>query len=316
MRAVMGRPFVDATGGSLQALPFIPELEAASSSSAPSWKGDSSAETQTSTAGNATTDRGLGEEWTRRALAEHASVASFSAFSVALMSNGAPAGLVADALGAGLDEVRHARASFDVASRLTGGEVGPGPLPGSRLEFGRDLRALALAVAREGCVDETLSAFAAAAEVKHIGEVLDGKVRDTPYANIDRGLLAFIRDELVTIAMDESNHSALAWRTLNWACSVDSNVCDDVHNDIFDEKILEKRLNQRAHDSFGEMPWALHHMRKEWKKIFKAHQLFITGLESSSICENERSREDHSGQPLLLTVTENIIQQVLDGWGN
>ena len=152
----------------------------------------------------------LGEEWIQRALGEHSSIASFSAFSIALMSNGAPVGLVSDALKAGLNEVRHARTSFDIASKLTGREIGPGPFPISKFEFGHDLKALALAVAREGCVDETLSTFAAAVEVEHITEVLDKAVQDTPYANIDHDLLALIRKELVSITMDESNHSALA----------------------------------------------------------------------------------------------------------
>merc|ERR1712157_251916 len=140
---------------------------------------------------NNATNRGrvlLGEEWMQRALGEHASIASFSAFSIALMSNSAPACLVEDALRAGLDEVRHARTSFDIASKLTGSELGPGPLPESKFELGLDLKALALAVAREGCVDETLSAFAAAVEIEHINEVLDGETQDSPYANIDLGV--------------------------------------------------------------------------------------------------------------------------------
>jgi hypothetical protein len=89
------------------------------------------------------------------------------------MTNQAPSNLVNDALIAGLDEVCHAKTSFEIASMLTGREVRPGPLPVSSHEFHGDLRALVLAIAREGCVDETLSVFAATFKVEHITEVLD-----------------------------------------------------------------------------------------------------------------------------------------------
>jgi len=312
LQAVAGRPFVDATGGSLQAIPWVPDDEAESMISALSWTGEALMETHASSISNATS-RGrflLGEDWIQRALGEHASVASFSAFSIALMSNQAPSDLVEDALKAGLDEVRHSRISFDIASKLTGKEVGPGPLPESKLEFGQDLKALALAVAREGCVDETLSTFAAAVEVKHITDVLNEGVQDTPYSSIDRDLLAFIRNALVTIAMDESNHSALAWRTLNWVCSVDRNVCDAVYMDVFEESNLEMRFKQRAASLFGETSSVLHSMRGEWKKIFKAHQGKPV---PESICNDDdmvHVGEDQSGQPLLTSVTESVLRQV------
>jgi hypothetical protein len=83
----------------------------------------------------------LVEDWTQRALGEHSSVASFSVFSIALMTNQAPSDLVNDALNAGLDEVRHAKTSFEIASVLAGRDVRPGPLPPSSHEFHGDLRA-------------------------------------------------------------------------------------------------------------------------------------------------------------------------------
>jgi len=315
-RPVAGRPFVDAKGGSLHAMPWVPDDEDNSMVSALSWTGEDSVKTQISRVNNATNHGRvlLGEEWIQRALGEHASIASFSAFSIALMSNGAPAALINDALKAGLDEVRHARTSFDIASKLTAREIGPGPLPESKLEFGQDLKTLALAVAREGCLDETLSAFAAAVEVAHINEVLDNEVQDSPYSNIDRDLLGSIKNELVTIAIDESNHSALAWRTLSWVCSVDLNVCDEVNMDVFEESNLTMRFNQHADSSFGETSRVLHSMKEEWNKILTAHQLGKSGLKGESTCEDEDTvnvGEDDAGKALLTTVTENIIRQVL-----
>jgi hypothetical protein len=44
----------------------------------------------------------LGEEWKNRAEGEHASIASFAAFTIALMSNQAPPALIQDALSAAL----------------------------------------------------------------------------------------------------------------------------------------------------------------------------------------------------------------------
>ena len=104
-------------------------------------------------------------EWKLRALGEHASIPAFAAFTIALMSNNAPQDLVQDALTAAMDEVRHAQTSFEVASLLLGETVEPGPLASSKHEFGQDLKALAIAAAKEGCVEETLSSLAAAYEV-------------------------------------------------------------------------------------------------------------------------------------------------------
>lgn len=270
LKAVVGRPFVDTTGGSLQAAPWVASSTDECASSALSW----SSETEVQAALNTTPGGrlGLGEDWTRRALGEHASVASFSAFSIALMTNQAPSDLVNDALRAGLDEVRHAKISFEIASKLVGKEVGPGPLPASKLEFGQDLKALALAVAKEGCVDETLSAFVAALEADHIADLMKkGSGLSSPYAGMDDDLLDYIRKELITIAKDESNHSALAWRTLNWVCSVDSKICDAVHKEVFEETSLETRLSRRADTTFGDKHFNLQHMRNEWAKIFEAH---------------------------------------------
>ena len=59
--------------------------------------------------------RARGRAWTADALLEHASVASFSRLSLALLAVGAPADLVALAHRAALDEIRHARLCFALA---------------------------------------------------------------------------------------------------------------------------------------------------------------------------------------------------------
>ncbi len=310
MRPVVGRPFVDAKGGSLQATPYVVGDES-------SWTGESLGKINVPHRSNTTSHWHylLVEDWTQRALGEHSSVASFSAFSIALMTNQAPSNLVNDALIAGLDEVRHAKTSFEIASVLGGREVRPGPLPPSSHEFRGDLRALALAVAREGCVDETLSAFAAAFEVEHITEVLDKGIKDSLYSNIDHDTLSFIRDELVKIAMDESNHSALAWRTLSWVRTVDPGACDSAYNDVFVESKLEMRFKQRAKGLMGQENSMLHSMRIEWKKIFDAHMLAHSSMDEGLVSEPSCGKKDtdvvnDTAPSLLTSVTDNVLCQL------
>ena len=76
-----------------------------------------------------------------------------SAFTIALMTNQAPSDLVAGALTAGQDEVRHVKTWFEITSILTDRAIDPWPLPHSNHEFHNDLTSLVIAVAREGCVD-------------------------------------------------------------------------------------------------------------------------------------------------------------------
>ena len=116
-------------------------------------------DTHAASAVNETNQHGLREIWMRNALGEHASVASFTAFSIALMMIHTPTNLVKDSLKAALDEVRHAKMSFAIASKLLGNDVTHGLLPPSKHQFNGDLTALAILVAKKGCIEETLSAW-------------------------------------------------------------------------------------------------------------------------------------------------------------
>ena len=58
-----------------------------------------------------------------------------------------------------LDEACHVEMSFEIVSMLTRQEVNAGPLPESTHAFGQDIEALALVVAKEGCVGKTLAAW-------------------------------------------------------------------------------------------------------------------------------------------------------------
>jgi hypothetical protein len=139
----------------------------------------------------------LAEAWTRSALDEHASVASFARFVLELLAVGAPADLVYAAQRAMGDEIEHARLCFGLATAYAGHPVGPGALaPGDAGARG-DLAAIAAAAVREGCVGETLAAFEAAA------------------ARADATDPA-VRAALDVIARDEAEHAALAFRFVAW----------------------------------------------------------------------------------------------------
>ncbi|WP_282423629.1 hypothetical protein [Polyangium sp. 15x6] len=141
----------------------------------------------------------LARRWAERGRNEHASVASFARFSMALMALGAPPALVEAAHRAALDEVRHARLAMSLASAYGGEPLGFGPLAvdGAFEDLG-SLTAATLATVVEGCVGETLAAIEAAAAAKEAG----------PRA---------VRLALLEIAEDEMRHAELGWAFVRWA---------------------------------------------------------------------------------------------------
>jgi hypothetical protein len=140
----------------------------------------------------------LAARWAASARAEHASIASFAQFAGRLQALGAPASLVAGALSAAGDEVRHAEFTLALADRLGASVLEFGPL---------DTRGAAkpdpsfadtlLACVREGCVGETLAALELGTVAQHCE---------------DPELAAGLR----AIADDEARHAGLAWRVVQW----------------------------------------------------------------------------------------------------
>ncbi len=171
------------------------ELRLAPVTSRTDWAAAIELEPSTLTASTRST---LAAAWVHSARAEHASVASFARFALELMALGAPADLVRDAQAAMGDEIEHAELCFGIARALSGDDVGPGPLSLAGVKFGAiDPVAVAVATVVEGCVNETLAAALALAE------------------------LAAARDEdvvraLSKIAEDETRHAGLAWRAVAW----------------------------------------------------------------------------------------------------
>ena len=141
------------------------------------------------------------EEWARDAAAEHASIAAFSRFSLQLLALGAPADLVEAAHEAALDEARHARDAYALASAFAGKPIGPAPLDvNGALAHVADVTLARLAVEtfEEGCVAETLAA-------------MDAHEKHAKYTD------SAIHEVLARIAADEERHAELAWRTVAWA---------------------------------------------------------------------------------------------------
>jgi hypothetical protein len=142
----------------------------------------------------------LAELWASEGLSEHASVASFTRFTLQLLALAAPAALIEASTRAKLDEVRHAQTCFALASAYAGAPIGPAALDiRGGLDQPFDLTSIALSLAAEGCIAETVSAILIAAAR-------------------DRARDPVLRAALAAIARDEVEHVLLAWEALAWMC--------------------------------------------------------------------------------------------------
>ncbi|WP_434426699.1 ferritin-like domain-containing protein [Nannocystis pusilla] len=139
----------------------------------------------------------IASHWAAVAALEHASVASFAAVTLDLMTLGAPPDLLAEAQRAALDEIEHARFAWSLASLWSGRPLGPGPLALDGLPLRHVLEDIVETLVRDGCVGETLGA----AEAQLGAELAAHPV---------------LAARLADIAGDETRHAALAWRTLRW----------------------------------------------------------------------------------------------------
>jgi hypothetical protein len=140
----------------------------------------------------------LARAWLDDGLQEHASIAAFARFSMAMLAVSAPAELVAGSQRAALDEVRHARACFSLARRYGAPASGPAELRVDDAMAPMSLAELAALTAEEGCVGETLGAI--------LAEEQAARATDLTCAALLR-----------RIARDETRHAELAWRFVAWA---------------------------------------------------------------------------------------------------
>jgi hypothetical protein len=141
----------------------------------------------------------LAKAWEHTAQMEHASIAAFARFALELLSLGAPSELIMRTNSALVDETNHARLAFALASVYRGKPVGPGRLNiDHAMSEGDDVVSIVRRVIREGCVGETVAAIEAGEAATRASDPV-------------------VRKTLETIAVDESAHAELAWRTVKWA---------------------------------------------------------------------------------------------------
>lgn len=131
------------------------------------------------------------------ALMEHASIAAFARFSLQLLSLGAPAQFIEETNQALVDETKHARLAFALASRFGGRNLGPGKLAIDGAMHANTPASILTTTILEGCVGETMAALEARAALQVCQD-------------------AEVRAVLEEIAGDEERHAALAWKVVKW----------------------------------------------------------------------------------------------------
>jgi hypothetical protein len=137
--------------------------------------------------------RTTGEWLATMAELERSAVDAFARMAIELRHHGAPEALVTRAEEARADETRHAGAMARQAERFGGRVRASTPAP----MHARDLEAIAVENAVEGCVRETFGAILAAYQARTATD-------------------AELRRELAIIAADEARHAQLSWDLAAW----------------------------------------------------------------------------------------------------
>ena len=163
----------------------------------------------------------IGRRWLEQAEGEHASVASFARNTLQLLTLGSPSELLVASQQAGIDEINHAKISYDIASANTGLKLAPGPLDVQESLKKLDLMSVIRSIIHEGCVGETLAAVEARVR---------GHGTDDPY----------IKKSLLQITEEETNHAQLAWDTIEWIVGKNPELRTFAENVLDDE--LERKM--------------------------------------------------------------------------
>jgi len=147
---------------------------------------------------NSSSNQDIALAFSNQGEGEHASVASFARHTLQLMTMGAPATLMIGSQKAALDEIKHAKMCYGIAKSFLGAKIQPSTLniDGSVKTMRKS--EIVQSVITEGCIGETLAAVRARLSAHYAKE-----------QNV-KGILE-------EIASDETNHSQLAWNTVQWA---------------------------------------------------------------------------------------------------
>ena len=157
---------------------------------------------------------------------EHASVASFARNTLQLLTLGSPSELLIASQQAGIDEINHAKISYDIASAYTGLNLAPGPLDVQKSLKKLDLMNVIRSIIHEGCVGETLAAVVARVR---------GHGADDPY----------IKKSLLQITEEETNHAQLAWDTIEWVVSKNP-VLRSFAENVLDDELERQEMKKPA----------------------------------------------------------------------
>ena len=169
---------------------------------------------------NSTYNYDVGLQWLQQAEGEYASVASFARHTLQLMSIGAPSELLEASQAASIDEIKHAKMCYGLASTFMEKDVVPGVLDVDNSLGELELKDIIRSVIQEGCIEETLAAIEA-----HYRESL---TQDTS-----------VKFALKEIADDETRHAKLAWDTISWISKKHPeyiNFIEATFNDYFDNE--------------------------------------------------------------------------------
>jgi hypothetical protein len=145
----------------------------------------------------------IAAQWRVNAQTEHASVAAFANLTLALVALGAPERLVEAAQRDGVDETRHARMCFALASAIDGETHAPGPFPHaarSPRRFGGRTWTLA-GLAIESVVDGALHEGVSARSMAQLARVCEEPR---------------VKDLLRVLAADEARHAMHGWEVVKW----------------------------------------------------------------------------------------------------
>ena len=174
----------------------------------------------------------LGRRWLEQAEGEHASVASFARNTLQLLTLGSPSELLIASKQAGIDEINHAKISYDIASANTGLKLAPGPLDVQESLKKLELMSVIRSIIQEGCVGETLAAIEARVR---------GHGTDDPY----------IKKSLLQITEEETNHAQLAWDTIDWVVGKNPDLLSFAEN-VLDDELEHQRVNEQEISSSVE----------------------------------------------------------------
>lgn len=166
--------------------------------------------------------RALASHFAHIGLMEHASIAAFARFTLQLLSLGAPAEFIEASNAAQVDETRHARLAFALASTYAGESPGPGALSLDRVLEETSWEAIFEATVREGCIGETRAAL----EANWAAESCDDPV---------------VRTVLEGIAADETRHAELAWRVVAWMIGQRPELAESAERIFKEVELVPKR---------------------------------------------------------------------------